>query len=522
MRFRQNTVEFLSLCGALIFFALFFYQTTNNLYRIDGAFVDFSLAGWAAMLALWGAGLWRYFKQQKAGVLIFAVQAAVVCCAFDCWRLFIYATNLAMKPYILGIVAAEAVVFLIAVFGRYKTAALNALAAGLVIFFGYYIMYPLLLPLPATMMIAVLLMLIYPLMTGTARARKLAGGVWAVSFLAFAGLMFRFWLNAPGIHFYEREVAKPAEKVKVSVVVPVYNAEKYLKRCLDSLRKQTLKDIEIICVNDGSTDGSAAILAEYAAHDKRIKVITQENQYIGAARNRGIEAARGEYIGFVDSDDWVSLNYFEDLYNAAMKYNTDVAIAEQVDVIKSKPQWWRNLYELDEVQNIFLSRENIELLLRNKKTVAAIDICRVAKGGYIWDKIFRRDFLNKHNLRFSLFRTLSEDVYFFFATGLYTDKMAVAGNAVYFYFRGGGTQTLRRHFSATTESVELFAALDRLYAESGVTTKTLEQWEKCLDKYRLYDLAMYYRLLEDADKPIWRERWHKYFPDDDIDKAIDD
>ena len=522
MRFRQNTLEFLSLCGALIFFALFFYQTTNNLYRIDGAFVDFSLAGWAAMLALWGAGLWRYFKQQKAGVLIFAVQAAVVCCAFDCWRLFIYATNLAMKPYILGIVAAEAVVFLIAVFGRYKTAALNALAAGLVIFFGYYIMYPLLLPLPATMMIAVLLMLIYPLMTGTARARKLAGGVWAVSFLAFAGLMFRFWLNAPGIHFYEREVAKPAEKVKVSVVVPIYNVEKYLEQCLDSLRKQTLKDIEIICVNDGSTDKSGEILAEYAAHDKRFKVITQENQYVGAARNRGIEAARGEYIGFIDSDDFVSPDYFEDLYNAAKKYNTDVAIAEQVYAINSQPQWWRNLYGLGKAQNILRARENIGLLLHNKKTAAAIDICRVARGGYVWDKIFRRDFLNKHNLRFSLFRTLSEDVYFFFATGLYTDKMAVAGNAVYFYFRGGGTQTLRRHFSATTESVELFAALDRLYAESGVTTETLEQWEKCLDKYRLYDLAMYYRLLEDADKPIWRERWHKYFPDDDIDKAIDD
>ena len=153
MRFRQNTVEFLSLCGALVFFALFFYQTTNNLYRIDGVFVDFSLAGWAAMLALWGAGLWRYFKQQKAGVLIFAVQATVVCYAFDCWRLFIYATNLAMKPYILGIVAAEAAVFLIAARGRYKPAALNALAAGLIIFFGYYIMYPILLPLPMTMVL---------------------------------------------------------------------------------------------------------------------------------------------------------------------------------------------------------------------------------------------------------------------------------------------------------------------------------------------------------------------------------
>ena len=187
MRFRQNAVEFLSLCGALVFFALFFYQTTNNLYRIDGAFVDFSLAGWAAMLALWGAGLWRYFKQRKAGVLIFAVQAAVVCYALDCWRLFIYATNLAMKPYILGLVAAEAAVFLIAACGRYKPAALNALAAGLIAFGGYYIMYPILLPLPATMAIAVLLSLIYPLALGTAKVRKAASGVLGAALIIRGG-----------------------------------------------------------------------------------------------------------------------------------------------------------------------------------------------------------------------------------------------------------------------------------------------------------------------------------------------
>ena len=522
MRFRQNTVEFLSLCGALVFFALFFYQTTNNIYRISGAFVDFSLAGWAAMLALWGAGLWRYFKQQKAGVLIFAVQAAVVCYAFDCWRLFIYATNLAMKPYILGIVAAEAAVFLIAACGRYKPAALNALVAGIIIFFGYYIMYPILLPLPATMAIAVLLSLIYPAAMGTAKARKAAIGVLAAALIIPGGVLIDGWLNAPGIRFYERRIDKPTENVKVSVVVPVYNAEKYLERCLDSLRKQTLKDIEIICVNDGSTDGSGEILAEYAAHDKRFKVITQENQYIGAARNRGIEAARGEYVGFVDSDDWVSPNYFEDLYNAAKKYNTDVAIAEQAYAINSQPQWWRNLYGLDKAQNILRARENIGLLLQNKKTAAAIDICRIARGGYVWDKIFRRNFLNEHNLRFSLFRTASEDVYFFFVTGLYTGKMAVAGNAAYFYFQGGVSQTSRRHFSATMESIELFAALDRLYAESGVVAETLEPWEKCLDQYRLYDLAMYHNLFSDEDKAIWRERWQKYFPNDDIDKAIAD
>lgn len=98
---------------------------------------------------------------------------------------------------------------------------------------------------------------------------------------------------------------------KVSIIVPVYNVEKYLKRCLDSLVNQTLKDIEIICVNDGSTDGSLAILDEYVRNDDRIVVINQENSGQSVARNRGIDVAKGEYIGFVDSDDWVSEDYLK-------------------------------------------------------------------------------------------------------------------------------------------------------------------------------------------------------------------
>ena len=90
---------------------------------------------------------------------------------------------------------------------------------------------------------------------------------------------------------------------RVSVIIPVYNAEKYLRACLDSVVKQTLKDIEVICVDDGSADGSAAILAERAAKDARVRVLTQANAGQGAARNRGLEMARGEYVYFMDADD---------------------------------------------------------------------------------------------------------------------------------------------------------------------------------------------------------------------------
>ncbi|MDR2743753.1 MAG: glycosyltransferase, partial [Desulfovibrio sp.] len=102
---------------------------------------------------------------------------------------------------------------------------------------------------------------------------------------------------------------------KVSVIIPVYNTELYLRRCLDSVCGQTLRDIEIICVNDGSPDNCGEILREYAAKDARMRVIDfPENRGASAARNAGMDAAQGEYIGFVDSDDYMDLNFYEELY----------------------------------------------------------------------------------------------------------------------------------------------------------------------------------------------------------------
>ena len=92
---------------------------------------------------------------------------------------------------------------------------------------------------------------------------------------------------------------------KISVIIPVYNVEKYLRECLDSLLNQTFKDIEIICVNDGSTDGSLNILNEYASKDSRFIIINQNNQGLSAARNNGLNVAKGDYVAFLDSDDYI-------------------------------------------------------------------------------------------------------------------------------------------------------------------------------------------------------------------------
>ena len=102
---------------------------------------------------------------------------------------------------------------------------------------------------------------------------------------------------------------------KLSVVIPVYNVEKYLPKCVDSVINQTLKDIEIILVNDGSTDNSGEICEKYTKADDRIKYICQDNQGVAAARKKGTEYVTSEYVTFIDSDDWVSESFFEELYN---------------------------------------------------------------------------------------------------------------------------------------------------------------------------------------------------------------
>ena len=113
---------------------------------------------------------------------------------------------------------------------------------------------------------------------------------------------------------------------KVSVIIPVYNVEAYLRQCLDSVVNQTLRDIEIICVDDGSTDGSRAILEEYSEKDSRFKVIKQNHSNAGACRNAAMAIAKGEYLGFVDADDFCDLTLFEKAYTKAKSDDADVVI----------------------------------------------------------------------------------------------------------------------------------------------------------------------------------------------------
>ena len=122
---------------------------------------------------------------------------------------------------------------------------------------------------------------------------------------------------------------------QISVIIPVYNVEQYLSKCLESIINQTLQDIEIICINDGSTDNSLQILEEYAQKDSRMIVINQENQGVGVARNKGLEIARGDYIWFVDSDDYVERNGLDYVYEKSKENNADIVCFGVNNICKS-------------------------------------------------------------------------------------------------------------------------------------------------------------------------------------------
>lgn len=116
----------------------------------------------------------------------------------------------------------------------------------------------------------------------------------------------------------------------ISVIVPIYNVEKYLRTCLNSLLEQTYENFEVLMINDGSTDGSAAICQEYAERDSRFVYFEKENGGLASARNFGLDYSKGMYISFIDSDDWVVETYLLDLYNAIVKSKSDISISHHI------------------------------------------------------------------------------------------------------------------------------------------------------------------------------------------------
>lgn len=208
---------------------------------------------------------------------------------------------------------------------------------------------------------------------------------------------------------------------KISIIVPVYNVEKYLEKCLDSLTNQTIQDLEFICINDGSTDNSLKILEHYAQTDSRIKIFNQKNAGISVTRNKGIELATGEYIAFCDSDDWVDLDFYEKLYKSATKNNADIASASIIREKKGKAEQYY-VYK-----DIFISEDYYEKL----------KLCDIPQYNYVWNKIYKTSELKKANIKFEVGLTY-EDIAFTPQVLYHLKKLVtVPDTYIHYFYREG-------------------------------------------------------------------------------------
>ena len=225
---------------------------------------------------------------------------------------------------------------------------------------------------------------------------------------------------------------------KVSIIVPVYNAEKYLERCVNSLRNQTLKDIEIILIDDSSTDLSLKMCEQMAKKDSRIKVIHKTNEGAGIARNAALSIATGEYIGFTDSDDFVENDMFETLYEKAKQYNSELVMSGVLfvdgNMFSQKGDKERKSYF--ESDTNFDTAEALKKLRMGIVGATPEDGDDSKYGMSIWKNLFRADVIKKNNIKFKSEREmLSEDALFMIDYISCIEKATGINEAFYNYLR---------------------------------------------------------------------------------------
>ena len=194
----------------------------------------------------------------------------------------------------------------------------------------------------------------------------------------------------------------------VSVIVPVYNAEKYIHRCLDCLKKQSYKNIEIIIVDDGSIDNSRQIINEFVESDKRFKYYYQGNAGVSAARNKGLAIASGEYVGFCDSDDYIEFDMYECLYNLITKTNSDVSMNSII-------------FEIEKTDLTYLNNDEV-IIYSNIQAIEEMYVAPRKFAGYLCNKLFKRAVVEKIRLEEKI--AIFEDQIFVFNAFLNSKKIA--------------------------------------------------------------------------------------------------
>lgn len=282
---------------------------------------------------------------------------------------------------------------------------------------------------------------------------------------------------------------------KVSVIIPVYNVEPYLRQCMDSVVGQTLKDIEIICVDDGSTDDSLNILKEYAAEDSRVQIIQQQNAGAGAARNNGMRHATGKYLSFLDSDDFFEPRMLERAYDLAEKDQADFVAYKSDQYHTEKNQFVPVSWVIRENEIPPYHPFNYRQMTGNIFKVFV---------GWAWDKLFLKEFVDKYNLTFQEQRT-SNDMLFVFSAVALAKKIAVVP-AVLAHQRRDAKDSLSKTRENSWDCFyhALTALRDKL-KEEGL----YEELEKDYINYALHFSLWNYNTLSEPTKSMLKDKLTK-------------
>ncbi len=260
------------------------------------------------------------------------------------------------------------------------------------------------------------------------------------------------------------------EEIKISVIIPVYNTEKFLERCLNSVIKQTLKEIEIIIVNDGSTDKSLEIIKKIEQTDGRIILINKENEGLTKTRNRGLEIASGKYIYNLDSDDYLEeRTMFEELYNKCEKDNLDMVVFDYYNDFGNKKEYIKNIEVLDDV--LINKEDYIKALIKNK--------CGIS----IWGKLVKKDIFIENNIKFPENIFMGEDLLTSLKLVFFSKKIGKLNKAFYNYVQheNQGTKIKKR-----TER----------YNELFILCKKIEKFLKEQNVFFLYKDLFYGRIFK--------------------------
>ena len=246
----------------------------------------------------------------------------------------------------------------------------------------------------------------------------------------------------------------------ISIIVPIYNAENYLDRCIESIINQTYQNLEIILIDDGSIDKSGEICDHYATKDLRVRVFHQMNKGIGLTRQFGIDISTGDYVVWVDADDWVDKNEIEDMYSVAITNHSEIVICD---------------YYSEESEKTILVKQDFGVL--DKKYVIEHIINYSHMGPYLWNKMFRRDIISNHHITFSPYMSYGEDVLFLCRFLKFCKTISYLPQAYYHY------NNVNTNSVTSSMSEYIVDSHDKLFSI----------WEKEFNEYLLEEEKYYYK-----------------------------